>query len=83
MTRKLTIRVVAFAALALGLGVLASQVVAADQVASVPADMPTTEVVTSTEATGESLAVDMNSWRETGFVPGPISKRRPLRRSRK
>ncbi len=77
---KSSIKLIVAGVLTLGVGLFAMQVSASEQFATPPA-MVETSVATAAPMTGSTgnLAVDMNTWRETGFVTLPVSVSRPRR----
>ena len=76
---KATMKLFVVGVLALGAGLYALQVSSSEQLAAAPATVEITMAAAQpTNNTGD-LAVDMNTWRETGFVTLPVSVSRPRR----
>jgi hypothetical protein len=77
---KASVKLFVLGVLALGVGLFALEVSASEQLATPPAPVETTMAASQTANSTGDLAVDMNTWRETGFVTLPVSVSRPRRR---
>ena len=76
---KATMKLFVVGVLTLGAGLYALQVSSSEQLAAAPATVETTMAAAQPANNTGDLAVDMNTWRETGFVTLPVSVSRPRR----
>ena len=76
---KASVKLLVLGILTVGAGLFALQVSGSEQFAAVPAPVETTTFATPSSNNTGDLAVDMNTWRETGFVTLPVSVSRPRR----
>jgi hypothetical protein len=77
---KSSVKLLVLGVLTIGGGLFALQVAGSEQSATPPATVAPADVASQPAAivTGD-LSVDMNTWRETGFVTKPVSVSRPRR----
>jgi hypothetical protein len=76
---KSSVKLLVLGVLTLGAGLFALQVSASDQAATPPATVDAATVASQPVSSTGDLSVDMNTWRETGFVTLPVSVSRPRR----